>query len=151
MNNVRILYSFNEETERVFLKRLTEYLNARPASKLMIKENQIARWENPKKLLHYIEKRAMLEFETKKILKFNLDETIKNNFTLPADSSGHFQPFPDTRANTCMGEKSCNMHKGLDLLSICFYDFTRNLWNFAGICAIFMDQPLYNKKMGSRT
>lgn len=151
MNNERILYSFNEETERVFLEKITEYLNARPASKLMIKENQIARWENPKKLLHYIEKRAMLEFETKKILKFNLDETIKNNFTslrVLLDTSS----LSLTPKQTLVWEKNlATCIKGLDLLSICFYDFTREPLELCRHLYDFHDQPLYNKENGSRT
>jgi len=149
LNNERILYYFNEETEKIFLEKLPEYLNVKSTAKFIIKENQLTRWENLKKLLYYIEKRAMLEFETKKNLKSNLDETTKNNFTslrVILDTSS----LSLTPKQTLIWEKNlAACIKGLDLLFICFYDFTREPLELCRILYDLHDQPLCNEEKGS--
>ena len=146
INNERILYHLNEETDKIFLDKLTEYLNKRASSKLIIKKNQVDRWENPEKLLYFLEKRAMLEFETKKIFKTNLDETFKNNFTslrFILDTSS-LSLTPNQMLTWEKNLSSCI--KDLDLVFICFYDFTREPLELCRVLYDLHDQPLYTKK-----
>jgi len=146
MNNEKVLYHLNTETEKLFLEKLSEHVYRGLPTSSLIKKNQVARWENIEQLLHYLERRAMLEFETKKILKTNLDETYADNFTslrVILDTSS-LSLTPNQMLTWENNLSSCI--KDLDLLFICFYDFAQESLELCRMLYNLHDRPLYTKE-----
>lgn len=150
INNERVLYYLDTETEKFFLEKLSEHYYRGTPTRSLIKKNQLAKWENPKQLFPYLERRAMLEFETKKILKTNLDETFADNFTslrVIVDVSS-LSLTPKQMLTWENNLSSCI--KDLDLLFICFYDFAQEPLELCRMLYNLHDRPIHKEEENKR-